>query len=161
MKRIWLIIGISAVTLGGGFTAFVSSAGANGSAAKTTASSSAKTQFVVPGQPSDFTLFDGTGLDVSATCRTTTHQRFTVYMSFRAITADAMMRVTFGDGDWVDYPIPQDTSFSLQQTAGSSRGVDGVLTVSEVSGNGDLVGWMSAARIPGSTGDVACYVTES
>jgi hypothetical protein len=159
VKRTVLIIGISVVTLGGGFTAFVSSAGANGSAAKTTASS-AKIHFVVPGKASDFTLFDGTGLDISATCRTTSHQRFTVYMSFRAITADAMMRVTFGDGDWVDYPIPQDTSFSLQQTAGSSRGVDGVLTVSEVSGNGDLVGWMSAARIPGSTGLVACYVTE-
>ena len=45
-----------------------------------------------------------------------------MYGSFRAINADAVLWVTFQDGDFVDYPIPQDTSFSFQQAAGTSAG---------------------------------------
>jgi hypothetical protein len=107
------------------------------------------------GKVADHTLFDQTGGDAAAQCRTTSGGAFTVYGSFRAINADAVLRVTFQDGDFVDYPIPQDTSFSFQQAAGTSAGVDQRIRVTSV-GTGNLVGWLSASRLAGSGSLVIC-----
>jgi hypothetical protein len=66
------------------------------------------------------------------------------------------MRVTFKDGAFVDYPIAQDTSFSLSEAAGGTPSVDKKIVVSTFGGTGDLVGWLSASRSPGSGSFVAC-----
>ena len=98
------------------------------------------------GKVADHALFDQTSGDNAVQCRTTTGGAFIVYGSFRAINADAVLRVTFQDGDFVDYPIPQDTSFSFQQAAGTTLGVDQRIRVTSV-GTGNLVGWLSASRL--------------
>lgn len=101
------------------------------------------------GDRTDFTLFDQTGTDVSARCRTTSGDPFEFNASVRAIGGDAVMRVTFRDGDFIDYPIPENTSFSLHQIAGTDIGTDNRLIVTAAPGSsGDLVGWLSAAALP-------------
>jgi hypothetical protein len=110
------------------------------------------------GKVADHTLFDETSGDTQAQCRTTTGGAFIVYGSFRAITDDAVLRVTFQDGDFVDYPIPQDTSFSFQQAAGTTAGVDQRIRVTSV-GTGDLVGWLSASRLAETGTLVLCKTT--
>lgn len=108
------------------------------------------------GDPTDFTLFDQTGGDTSARCRSTTGDPFEFNASVRAINDDAVMRVTFRDGDFIDYPIPQDTSFSLHQIAGTDVGVDNRLIVTAAPGSvGVLVGWLSAASLA-DDGEVLC-----
>jgi hypothetical protein len=110
------------------------------------------------GKVADHTLFDQTSGDTAAQCRTTTGGAFNVYGSFRAINANAVLRVTFQDGDFVDYPIPQDTSFSFQQVAGTTAGVDQRIRVTSV-GSGNLVGWLSASRLAGTGTLVICRTT--
>jgi hypothetical protein len=107
------------------------------------------------GKIADHTLFDETGGDTSAVCRTTTGGAFNVYGSFRAINGDALLRVTFQDGDFVEYPIPNNTSFSFQQAAGTSAGVDQRISVTS-TGDGQLVGWLSASRLAGTNTLVFC-----
>ena len=115
-----------------------------------------------PGASStDFTLLDQTGGDTNARCRTTNGQPFEFNGSVRAINDDAIMRITFRDGDFVDYPIPQDTSFSLHQIAGTDVGTDNRIVVSaSPSSVGDLVGWLSAAAIQPSVGRVLCVTNQ-
>jgi uncharacterized secreted protein with C-terminal beta-propeller domain len=108
------------------------------------------------GLTADHALIDQTSADTAVRCRTTNHQPFIVYGSFRAINGDVTMRVTFQDADFVDYPIPQDTSFSLSEAAGDTRGVDGKIVVTTSGGSGSLVGWLSANRANGSGAFVAC-----
>ena len=96
------------------------------------------------GKVADHTLFDQTSGDTQALCRTTTGGAFHIYGSFRAINGDAVLRVTFQDGDFIDYPIPQDTSFSFTQVAGTTPGVDNRIRITSV-GTGQLVGWLSAS----------------
>jgi hypothetical protein len=108
---------------------------------------------------SDHALIDQTSGDTSVSCRSTNPQAFIVYGAFRAIGGNVTMRVSFKDGDFVDYPIAQDTSFSLSEAAGGTPTVDKKIVVSTSGGAGDLVGWMSAARAPGSKAFVACGTT--
>jgi hypothetical protein len=110
------------------------------------------------GKVADHALFDGVDIpsDTSVFCRGS--GPFNVYLSFRAFTADAVLTVTFQDGDSVAYAIPQDTSFSIQQAAGSTAGVDRRI-VATSTGVGDLVGWMSASRLPGTGTRVQCDTT--
>ena len=107
------------------------------------------------GKVADHALFDQTSGDTFTLCRTTNAGAFNLYGSFRAINADAVLRVTFQDGDFVDYPIPQDTSFSFQQVAGTTSGVDQRIKVTSV-GTGELVGWLSASGLPGTGSLVRC-----
>lgn len=110
----------------------------------------------VRGDFTDFTLFDQTGGDTNARCRTTSGDPFEFNASVRAINDDAIMRVTFRDGDFIDYPIPQDTSFSLHQIAGTDVGVDNRIIVSAAPTSvGVLVGWLSAASLA-DDGRVLC-----
>jgi hypothetical protein len=67
------------------------------------------------------------------------------------------MRVKFQDGDFIDYPIADNTSFSLVQAAGDTRAVDRTLkVVSAPSSVGKLVGWVSADRLADTTARVGC-----
>jgi hypothetical protein len=74
--------------------------------------------------------------------------------SFRAINGDAVLRVTFQD-DFVEYPIPDNTSFSFQQVAGTSAGVDQKISVTS-EGDGQLVGWLGASQLAGTGTLVIC-----
>lgn len=78
-----------------------------------------------------------------------------MYGAFRASGGDVTMRVRFKDTDFVDYPIAQDT-FSFSEAAGGTPSVDKKIVVSTSGGTGDLVGWLSASRSPGSKAFVAC-----
>jgi hypothetical protein len=111
---------------------------------------------VAAGTTSDHALIDQTGGDTAVRCRTTNGEPFIVYGAFRAIDGDVMMRVRFQDGDFVDYPIPQDTSYSFSESAGGTRGVDLKVVVTTSGGAGKLVGWMSADRANGSSAFVRC-----
>jgi hypothetical protein len=145
MRKIITITGISAVACVAATVAVLSFANASG--AETT------------GLISDHALIDQTSGDTSVFCRATNKQAFTVYGAFRAIDGNVTMRVTFKDGDFVDYPIAQDTSFSLSEAAGGTPSVDKKIVVSTSGGTGSLVGWMSAARSPGSKAFVECGTT--
>lgn len=113
-----------------------------------------------PGKAADHSLFDETGGDLTVFCRTTNGGAFDVHMAFRAIDGDAVLRLTFQDSDYIDYPIPQDTSFSLTEAAGTSFGVDKRVTASNAgTAPGKLVGWMSAGRLPATSTEVLCNVT--
>lgn len=108
----------------------------------------------------DHALIDTTGGDVNVTCRgqknTTTGEvsPFEFYASLRAFQGDAVARVTFKDGDYVDFPIPEDTSFSLSQAAGGTASVDQKIVITRAPGSvGHLVGWASASA---HTGTVLC-----
>jgi hypothetical protein len=108
------------------------------------------------GLTADHALIDQTSGDTLVRCRTTNRQQFVVYGAFRAINGDVVMQVRFQDGDFVDYPIPQDTSFSFSEAAGDTPGVDAKIVVSTSSGTGSLVGWLSANRANGSGAFVSC-----
>jgi hypothetical protein len=106
------------------------------------------------GKVADHSLFDMTSGDLGATCRTTTSSPFIVYLSVRAINGPATVRVRFQDGSFIDFPLADNESFSLQQAAGTTDGVDNVIRVRSAAGN--LVGWMSASRAPGTSTQVLC-----
>ena len=108
-----------------------------------------------PSHVHDHALFDTTSGDSSVQCGSGS-KAFEFNMSMRAINNDTVARVTFQDGDFVNYPIPQDTSFSLSEAAGDTPGVDGKLVVTTSGGAGSLVGWMSANRANGSGAFVSC-----
>lgn len=109
----------------------------------------------VDGKKHDFALFDTTGGDTGATCESA--GKFLIYLSVRAINDTATARVTFADGDLIDFPVAQDQSFSFTQAVGGTNGVDDVITVSK-QGAGNLVGWLSAERAQPKKG-VACSTT--
>ena len=106
------------------------------------------------GKRADHSLFDMTSGDLGARCRTTTSSPFIVYLSVRAINGPATVRVRFQDGSFVDFPLADNESFSLQQAAGTTNGVDNSIRVRSAAGN--LVGWMSASRAPGTSSGVLC-----
>jgi hypothetical protein len=108
----------------------------------------------VTGKAADHSLFDMTSGDLGARCRTTTSSPFIVYLSVRAINGPATVRVLFQDGSLIDFPLAADESFSLQQAAGTTNGVDDAIRVRSAGGN--LVGWMSASRAPGTSTRVLC-----
>lgn len=105
----------------------------------------------------DFALLDETGGDTQVGCRGYGVGPFRVHGSFRAITGDAVLRVLFRDGDFVDYPIPLDTSFSFTHGAGGTPEVDDVIRVTNAgTAPGELVGWLSASPVPGFEGSMRC-----
>jgi hypothetical protein len=116
---------------------------------------------VVTGKVADNALFDQTSGDTTVFCRTTNGGAFEVNMAFRAINGNAVLRVTFQDGSFVEYPIPQNTSFSLTEAAGTTAGVDKKIVVTSAgSPPGQLVGWMTASRSFDSTDTlVVCGTT--
>jgi hypothetical protein len=109
------------------------------------------------GKVADHSLFDQTSGDVGARCRTTNSRAFIFYLSVRAINAPATVRILFQDGDFIDYPLAANESFSLQQAAGTTDGVDNRIRVRSAPGSaGALVGWVSANRANGTRSRVAC-----
>jgi hypothetical protein len=142
MKRLLAIGSVVVATALLGGVVLLTTAGSGGAATE--------------GLLADHALIDQTGGDTDVWCRATNKQPFTVYGAFQAFGGDVTMRVTFKDDDFVDYPIAAGTSFSLSQAAGGTPSVDKKIVVSTTGAGGDLVGWMSAARSPGSKAFVEC-----
>jgi len=89
---------------------------------------------------SDHALFDTTGgVDTGAKC--SCDKTFEFYLVARAYGGPATIRITFHDGDWIEFPLEENGILSFTQAAGGTRGVDDVLTVTVESG--DAVGWIS------------------
>ena len=144
-KKISLIGAVAVVTaaLAGGLFTFM----ASGSPAATT-------------QTTDHALFDQSSGDTGAICKDKVRSGpFEFFGSVHALGADGVLRITFQDGDFIDYAIPANTSFSLQQAAGDTAGVDKKLTVGSAPGSGQLAGWVSAEGLNG--GSVSCTTTTS
>jgi hypothetical protein len=107
------------------------------------------------GKVADHSLLDQTSGDTGARCRTINSRPFIFYLSVRAINAAATVRIHFQDGSFIDYPLAENESFSLQQAAGTTDGVDNRIRVRSAPGSaGSLVGWVSASRVPGTTSRV-------
>jgi hypothetical protein len=101
---------------------------------------------------SDFALFDGTNPateappDGGAECTVKGAATFYVAVTNHASGNDGFVRATFADGDFVEFPIKRDTSFSFSQSIGGTKDVDTRIRISN-GGRPDtarLVGWVSA-----------------
>jgi hypothetical protein len=101
------------------------------------------------GERSDFALFDGTNAsdpDAGVRCGARiagennnnggSAVAFTYSIAVSNFSNDvAYLRVTYGDGDFVRFAVPSLSSFSLNQSAGGTKGVDDKITVtSETAG---------------------------
>ena len=58
--------------------------------------------------------------------------------------SDGFVRITYSDGDWVQFPILAGGSFTLTQAGGSRSGNDNVVRVSNGASAAQLSGVMSA-----------------
>jgi hypothetical protein len=112
---------------------------------------------------SDFALFDqesvGYTPDISVQCgatnpkgRSFTATAFVVYitMTNRGDLGgmDGFVRVTYQDGDFVDYAIPKNTTLQITLSGGGTPGVDQIITVTG-TGGAVLVGQMSLSTDQG------------
>lgn len=100
---------------------------------------------------SDFALFDGTNPATEAPpnggAECTVKGPATLYASVSGHSSGpaGFVRVTFSDGDWVQFPIQSNGSFSFTQAIGGTKGVDDRIRISN-GGNptgARLVGWVS------------------
>jgi len=99
----------------------------------------------------DHALFDTTGGDHGAKAKCL-DRIFEFYLVARAVGGPATIRITFADGDWIEFPLKAaDDSISFTQAAGGTLGVDDELNVEVVSGN--AVGWISIRAQKGAKAD--------
>ena len=100
---------------------------------------------------SDFALFDGTNPSTEAPpnggAECTVKGPATFYATVTAHSSGpaGFVRITFSDGDWVQFPIQSNGSFSFTQAIGGTKGVDDRIRISN-GGNpagARLVGWVS------------------
>ena len=136
MSKKFLVPAIIALTL----TAAGSAANAD--------SGEGKKNSAAGGQRSDFALFDGTNAsdpDAGASCgarlsgengNNSSAIAFTYSVAVSNFSNDvAFLRITYGDGDFVHFAVPANSSFSLNQSAGGTKGVDDKIKVtSETAG---------------------------
>ena len=106
---------------------------------------------------SDFALYDqetvGYTPDISVQCGATNSEgksfkrtAFTVYITMTNRGdlggVDGFVRVTYQDGDFVEYAIPQNTTLQITLSGGGTPGADQIITVTG-TGGAVLVGQMS------------------
>ncbi len=128
---------------------------------------------------SDFALLDmepGVG-DVSVQCGaikgSTTNPKATPFTVYVTMTnrgdlggTDGFVRVTYNDGDFVDYAIAADATLQMTISAGGTLGVDDILTVTG-TGGATLIGQISLHTergkphpdLAGQDGDSYCTTT--
>ena len=101
---------------------------------------------------SDFALFDGTNPateappDGGAECTVKGAATFYVAVTAHSSGPSGFVRATFADGDFVQFPIAANGSFSFSQSIGGTKDVDTRIRISN-GGNVNgarLVGWVSA-----------------
>lgn len=130
---------------------------------------------------SDFALLDQepTVADVSVQCGATfgdsrNHRpgAFTMNITMTNRTdlggAAGFVRVTYADGDFVDYAIPVDTTVNMNIAGGGTAGVDDIITVTHGTSAAVLVGQVSLLtsnpvrpipNLPGQNGRDFCTTT--
>lgn len=119
------------------------------------------------GPSNDFALFDGSNPlnqpAAGAICGASKGQPFTYHLAAANYGGDGFLRVTYADGDWVQYPIAARASFSLSQAAGSQGGADSIVRVSNGGSAAQLAGVLSAENAKcascdadGGIGDAGC-----
>ena len=119
------------------------------------------------GPSNDFALFDGSNPlnqpAAGAICGAPKGQPFTYHLAAANYGGDGFLRVTYADGDWVQYPIAARASFSLSQAAGSAGGADSIVRVSNGGSAAQLAGVLSAENAKcascdadGGIGDAGC-----
>jgi hypothetical protein len=100
------------------------------------------------GPRNEFALFDGSNPlnqpDAGAICGASKGQPYTYHLAVANYGSDGFVRVTYYDGDWVQFPIAAGGSFSLSQAAGSKGGDDRVVRVSNGGSAAQLAGTLSA-----------------
>lgn len=117
----------------------------------------------------DFALFDGSNPAnqpfAGALCGAAKGKPFTYHVAVANYGSDGFVRITYHDGDWVQYPITAGGSFSLSQAAGSKAGKDRTVRVSNGTSAAQLAGVLSAeggtcascdAVAEGGIGDARC-----
>ena len=117
----------------------------------------------------DFALFDGSNPAnqpfSGAVCFAERGVPFTYHVAVANYGSDGVLRVSYRDGDWVQYPIAAGASFSLSQAAGSKAGKDRAIRVSNGTSSAQLAGVLSAqgarcascdAVAEGGIGDPRC-----
>ncbi len=103
------------------------------------------------GDKSDFALFDGTNpanTASGAVCHAKDLKKGKAFTYHVTVTAHSsgpsgVVRVTYFDGDFVEFPIASGGSFSFSQAAGSKGGADRAVRVSNGTSDARLVGAMS------------------
>jgi hypothetical protein len=119
------------------------------------------------GPRNEFALFDGSNPlnqpDAGAVCGASKGRPYTYHLAVANYGSDGFVRVTYFDGDWVQYPIAAGASFSLSQAGGSRGGDDRVVRVSNGGSAAQLAGVLSAENAKcascdadGGIGDVGC-----
>jgi hypothetical protein len=119
------------------------------------------------GARNEFALFDGSNPlnqpDAGAICGASKGQPYTYHLAVANYGSDGFVRVTYYDGDWVQYPIAAGGSLSLSQAGGSKGGDDRVVRVSNGGSAAQLAGVLSAENAKcascdadGGIGDVGC-----
>ena len=113
-------------------------------------------------QRTDFALFDGTNPanqpDSGAVCGA--RGTYTYYVAVSNFGAAGVVRITYADGDFVNYQIPAGGSFSFSQAAGStaektgSPAADRAVRLSNGGSGAQLAGSMSA--IGGAEAQIFC-----
>jgi hypothetical protein len=112
---------------------------------------------------SDFALFDGTNpanVESGAICgaKNLKGKTFTyhVTVSNHASGSAGFVRLTYKDGDFVQFPLAPDASFSFSQAGGSKGGADRAVRVSNGGSGAKLVGAMSAIGTESKPFCVSC-----
>jgi hypothetical protein len=119
------------------------------------------------GPRNEFALFDGSNPlnqpDAGAICGASKGRPYTYHLALANYGSDGFVRVTYFDGDWVQYPIAAGGSLSLSQAAGSKGGDDRVVRVSNGGSAAQLAGVLSAENgkcascdADGGIGDAGC-----
>ena len=119
------------------------------------------------GRGNDFALFDGSNPlnqpDAGAICGARKGQPFTFNLAVANYGASGFVRVTYADGDWIQFPIAAGGSFSTSQAGGSKSGNDAVVRVSNGGSAAQLAGTLSAqggkcasCDADGGIGDAGC-----
>ena len=115
----------------------------------------------------DFAFFDGSNPlnqpDAGAICGASKGQPYTFHLAVANFGSDGLVRLTYHDGDFVQFPIAAGGSLSLSQAAGSKGGADRVVRVSNGGSAAQLAGTLSAENArcascdaDGGIGDAGC-----
>ncbi|HVN40608.1 MAG TPA: hypothetical protein VMW19_20780 [Myxococcota bacterium] len=115
----------------------------------------------------DFALFDGSNPlnqpDSGAVCGAAKGTPFTFNLAVANYGAAGFVRVTYADGDWIQFPIAAQGSFSMSQAAGSRGGNDAAVRVSNGGSGAQIAGTLSAqggkcasCDADGGLGDAGC-----
>ena len=115
----------------------------------------------------DFALFDGSNPlnqpDAGAICGASKGEPYTFHLAVANFGSDGFVRLTYHDGDFVNFPILAGGSLSLSQAAGSKGGADRVVRVSNGGSAAQLAGSLSAENAScascdadGGIGDAGC-----